>query len=76
MVKELRTETQKLFMKCALFELLIADSFSFETQLNEKIQALTRSVQFSQGKLPPEMRFAPQILVADDAFSAMLRILP
>ena len=76
MEKELRTETQHLFMKCALFELLIADAFSFETHLNEKIQSLIRMVQFAQGQLPPEMRFSPQILVADDAFSAMLRILP
>ena len=35
--QELRSETQNLFIKCAIFELLIADSLSFETQLNEKI---------------------------------------
>lgn len=33
----LRTETQQLFVNCALFELLIAEGFSFETHLNEKI---------------------------------------
>ena len=37
---EIRQETQHLFIKCALLELLIADGLSFETQLNEKIQAL------------------------------------
>lgn len=73
---DLRSETQHLFIKCAIFELLIADGLSFETQLNEKIQALTRMVTFIEGKLPAAMRFAPQVLVSDDSFSALLRILP
>ena len=46
---ELRSETQNLFIKCAIFELMISDSLSFETQLNEKIQALTRLVTFLEG---------------------------
>lgn len=73
---EVKTETQNWFIQCAIIELLIADALSFETQLNEKIQALTRLVVFTQGQLPPMIRFAPQILVADDSFSALLRILP
>ena len=34
---EIRTQTQDLFIRCAIFELLIADALSVETQLNEKI---------------------------------------
>ena len=50
----LRAETQQLFVNCALLELLIAEGFSFETHLNEKIQALQRMVEFSQGQVLPE----------------------
>ena len=33
-------------------------------------------VAFSLGQIPAKIRFAPQIMVSDDAFSALLRILP
>jgi len=59
-----------------VFELLIADGYSFETQLNEKLQALTRLVNLTEGLAPRPLKFAPQILVSDDSFSAILRILP
>jgi hypothetical protein len=33
-------------------------------------------VTFTEGLLPQPMKFAPQVLVSDDSFSALLRILP
>lgn len=73
---ELRQETHNLLLQCAVFELQVADGLSFETQLNEKIQALCRMVAFTEGQIPPQMKFAPQVLVSDDSFSALLKILP
>lgn len=35
-------------MRCATLELLIAESMCIETQINEKMQALVRMVQFSE----------------------------
>ena len=65
-----------MLLQCAVYELLVADGLSFETQLNEKIQALSRVIAFTEGQIPNQMKFAPQVLIADDSFSALLRILP
>lgn len=72
----LKRQTQDVFIECALLELLIADGFSFETQLNEKLQALVRVVSYTEGLIPEPIRYAPQILVSNDSFSALLQILP
>jgi len=48
---------------------------SSETQMNEKMHALVRMTKFVKAERPTPFRFAPQILIADDAFSQMLRIM-
>ena len=44
--------------------------------MNEKVFSLYRMIQFTKGIVPSEIRFLPQILVADDSFSTLKKILP
>jgi hypothetical protein len=37
-----------LYMQCAVIELLIAESMCIETQINEKMHALSRMVRFTE----------------------------
>ena len=41
-------DNTQIYMRCATLELLIAESMCIETQINEKMQALVRMVQFSE----------------------------
>jgi hypothetical protein len=41
-------ENTKLYIRCAIMELLIAESMCIETQINEKMHALNRMVRFSE----------------------------
>ena len=41
-------ENTKIYMRCAIMELLIAESMCIETQINEKMHALNRMIRFSE----------------------------
>ena len=73
---DIKSQTHNLLIQCAIQELLIADSLSHETNMNEKVFSLHRMIQFTKGIVPSEIRFLPQILVADDSFSTLKKILP
>jgi hypothetical protein len=44
---QMGTDSTRLYMKCAVIELLIAESMCIETQINEKMHALNRMIRFT-----------------------------
>lgn len=67
---------QKLFLKCAILELLACESLSQPNQLNEKLQSIERMVLLSQFKPVAKLSFLPIIAHSDDSFSIMKKVLP
>ena len=60
-----QTNNTRHFMRCAVLELLIAESMCIETQINEKMMALVRMVRFSecsqQPTAPEKKGFSPEV---------------
>ena len=48
-----KTEINKLFVKCALLELLTVESMNLAPQINEKLFCMKRMCELFQGKVVP-----------------------
>ena len=67
---------KKLYSKCAIIELLCAESMCIRPQINEKLLALVRMSQLCRGQSVQPISFGSQIFKADDEYTVIVKILP
>jgi hypothetical protein len=63
-------------VKCALLELLTAESMCQASQINDKLICMKRMCDLFQGKPVPSLVFAPQVYLMDDPYTTILKLLP
>ncbi len=70
------SEVQRLFLKCAGIELLIAESMCQSNQISEKLLCLKRACDLFLGKPVPPNNFMSQIFLQDDPYTGLMKMLP
>lgn len=74
--QNLKVQIKKLFTRCAIIELMCAESMCTKPQLSDKLQALFRMTQLCRGQPALPLSFGKQIFLADDEYTTMTKILP